>query len=45
MALLKNKVLQCRFFCILWCKNIGHDTLKEQIILYCIKSAVNTRFM
>jgi hypothetical protein len=29
MALLKNKVLQYRFSCILWCKNIGHVTLKE----------------
>lgn len=45
MALLKNKVLQYRFSCILWCKNIGQVTLKEQIILYCIKSDVNTRFM
>ena len=45
MALLKNKVLQYRFYCILWCKNIGHATIKEQIILYCMKSAVNTRFV
>ena len=45
MALLKNKVLQYRFSCILWCKNIGHATLKEQIILYCIKSAVNNMYM
>ena len=45
MALLKNKVLQYRFSCILWCKNIGHTTIKEQIIIYYIKSAVNNMYM